>query len=85
LLKTSVCLYAMPPHGSDAQGSYSEAPLIGALPKTPHVYLAAYGGGICAKHALAIGEALSRLLQGEPMNGELADFDPGRLLPKHER
>ena len=82
LQKTGVCLYALPPdpRRPGDETAYNELPLLGALPKTPGVYLAAYGGGICAKHALALGDALWNLMQGETDPGELDDFNPARLM-----
>ena len=74
LRETSVCLYAMAPD--------SELPLIGPLPGTPDVHLAAYGGGICAKHAIALGNALSCTLQGRESPWDLTAFDPNRLMTK---
>lgn len=79
---TSLCLYAMPPDlrepGEDA--AYSELPLIGELPGTPSVFLAAYGAGICAKHALVIGEQVCSLVNGNKAAYDLGDFDPNKRL-----
>lgn len=72
LRHTSVCLYAM--------AGDEDLPLIGFLPGVPSVYLAAYGGGVCAKHALALGRAASCELQGEESLWDLSPFRPARLL-----
>jgi hypothetical protein len=45
------------------------------LPCTPSVFLAAYGAGICGKHALAIGDQVcAMLVQGT--KPDYKDFDP---------
>jgi hypothetical protein len=36
--------------------------------------------GICAKHALALGDALWRLVQADSDDGDLDDFNPARLI-----
>jgi sarcosine oxidase len=74
---TGLCLYAMPPdlRESKETEAYNELPLIGELPCTPSVFLAAYGAGICAKHALAIGDQVcAMLVQGT--KPDYKDFDP---------
>jgi glycine/D-amino acid oxidase-like deaminating enzyme len=87
LRKTSTCLYAMPPAlkvpGDDTP--YKELPLLGPLPGTPGVYLAAYGAGICAKHAIPLGRQLSCVLQGENAPYELRPLDPEHRMHLKQR
>jgi sarcosine oxidase len=74
---TGLCLYAMPPdlRVSKETEAYNELPLIGELPGTQSVFLVACGGGICAKHALAIGDQVcAMLVQGTKPDHK--DFDP---------
>jgi sarcosine oxidase len=74
---TGLCLYAMPPdlRKPGEKAPYNELPLIGELPGTKSVFLAAYGAGICAKHALAIGDQVcAMLVQGT--KPDYNDFDP---------
>lgn len=82
LLKTDVCLYAMPPDTREPEdsGLYNQLPLLGPLPRTPSVFLAAFGGGICAKHALVIGDQICSLLQRNQPRFEMSEFDPARRL-----
>jgi hypothetical protein len=74
---TGLCLYAMPSdlRESKETGAYNELPLIGALPRTASVFLAAYGAGICAKHALAIGDQVCAMLV-HGAKPDYNDFDP---------
>jgi sarcosine oxidase len=81
LRRTAVCLYALPPDiRRPGQTEYNELPLLGVLPGSPGVFLAAYGGGICAKYALILGEELSRVLQGNQSKYALGEFDPAERL-----
>ena len=79
---TGVCLYAMPPdlRESKETESYNELPLLGDLPGTPSVLLAAYGAGICAKHALVIGEEICSLVNQRQPRFDLMEFDPSSRL-----
>ena len=79
---TSICLYAMPPDLREPgdHTAYNELPLLGPLLRTPRVYLAAYGGGVCAKHSLVLGRQLGKLVQGEATQYEMHEFDPQRLM-----
>jgi hypothetical protein len=36
--------------------------------------------GICAQHALALGDALWRFVQADSDDGDLDDFNPARLI-----
>ena len=62
-----VCLYAM---------TKKDLPLVGPLPGTRNTYLSTYGGGNCAKHAIALGKALSDLMQSKPPSHDLSEFSP---------
>jgi glycine/D-amino acid oxidase-like deaminating enzyme len=78
---TGLCLYAMPPdlRASKETEAYNELPLLGELPGTKSVFLAAYGAGICAKHALAIGDQVcAMLIHGT--KPDYNDFDPVHRL-----
>lgn len=82
LRRTSVCLYAMPPdlRESGENTPYNELPILGALPRTRTVLLAAYGGGICAKHAVVIGDQISALAREQSPKYNLLEFDPAFRL-----
>jgi sarcosine oxidase len=82
LRHTGICLYAMLPDLREPgeEAAYNELPLIGALPRTPSVFLAAYGAGICAKHALVIGEQVSLLVAGRRPSYDLSEFEPAKRL-----
>ena len=71
LRETSICLYDMTKD--------KELPFIDRLPDTSNVYIAFAGGGICAKHAIALGEALSNIIEGKPIPFDLNAFKLGRL------
>ena len=60
----TVCLYAK---------TKSDLPLVGRVPKTKNVFVSTYGGGNCAKHAPALGDALSYLMQSPH---DLSEFSP---------
>jgi sarcosine oxidase len=79
---TSICLYALPPdlRKPGDQTPYNELPVLGPLLKTPRVYLAAYGGGVCAKHSLVLGQQFSKLVQGKATQYQMHEFDPQRLM-----
>jgi len=47
--EATICLYAM---------RRNDRPFVGRLPGTRNVYVSTYGGGNCAKHAIALGHAL---------------------------
>ncbi len=72
LHETSVCLYAT--------ADDRELPVIDTLPGTHNIYLSSYGGGICAKHAIALGNALSLIMQGEKAPYDMSAFSAARLL-----
>lgn len=72
LRRTSVCLYAM--------AADRDLPLIGRLPGVPRVYMVAYGGGVCAKHALALGRSAGCELQGKRPPYDLSVFRPERVI-----
>jgi hypothetical protein len=78
LRQTSICLYAMPPDPREPgeKTPYNELPILGQLPRTPSVFLAAYGGGICAKHAVVIGDQVGALVREQPPKYDLAEFAP---------
>ena len=71
LHKTTMCIYARATDG--------ELPLVGALPSTPHVYMASYSGGACAKHALALGTLLGEIMQEKPLSYDATLFSPARI------
>jgi glycine/D-amino acid oxidase-like deaminating enzyme len=60
-----VCLYAM---------TKEDIPLVGPVPGTRNTFVSTYGGGNCAKHAIALGKALSDLMQGLPPSHDLSEF-----------
>lgn len=67
LLSAEVCLYAM---------TEKDIPLVGPMPGTRNTFVSTYAGGNCAKHAVALGDALSHLMQSPH---DLREFSPLRL------
>lgn len=65
LSRTELCLYAM---------REEDKPVVGLVPGTKNVFVASYGGGNCAKHALALGQVLSNLMCSLAV---LDEFTPG--------
>ena len=51
-----------------------DKPVVGLVPGTKNVFVASYGGGNCAKHALALGQVLSNLMCSLAV---LDEFTPG--------
>jgi glycine/D-amino acid oxidase-like deaminating enzyme len=75
LTGTDVCLYA--------SAKDKDVPLVGLLPSTGNVFLATFGAGDSAKHAVAMGQMLSRMMGGQkPGFSEpaLDVFDPSTRL-----
>jgi hypothetical protein len=51
--------------------------VVGRVPGTKNVFISSYGGGNCAKHAIALGAALSDLMcDPECAPSTLQEFDP---------